>query len=306
MVVTCPRCKVRLKVSDEKIKDEGIKVRCPKCQAVLLIRRPSPKPVPKKEERPPTRELNRNKVLVAHDGEVVRSTIEGILREAGYEVVTATDGVEAMVKIERERPFLALLDVALLKIYGFEVCRQIKNRPETKETLVILLASIYDTTRYKREPESLYGADDYIEKHHIEDSLLTKIKRLIERSVEKVEGLEERPLQAVEKIITREEFREEEISKEPVLPHIDQEAIEKAKRFARIIVSDIALYNQKAVEEGIRNDTLYSILAAEIEEGRELYNKRVQPEIREIGDYYQKAIDDFIAKKRRTLGYLDS
>jgi len=89
-----------------------------------------------------------------------RAAIEDILKEAGYETIMASDGVEAMMKIERERPFLVLLDVALPRIYGFELCKQIKSRPETKGTVVILLASIYDATRYKREPESLYGADD--------------------------------------------------------------------------------------------------------------------------------------------------
>jgi predicted Zn finger-like uncharacterized protein len=306
MVVICPKCKAKLKVDDEKIKIEGIKVRCPKCQAVLLVRRPSPKPMPPAEERPVPREMDRGKILVAHDGEVVRLTIESILREEGYQVVTATDGVEAMIKVEREKPFLALLDVALPKIYGFEVCKQIKNRPETKETLVILLASVYDATRYKRSPESLYGADDYIEKHHIEDSLILKIRRLIEKPIQKpvpeqVRELEERPV-PIERVVTRGELKEEEISQEPIPSGIDQDAIEKAKRFARIIISDIALYNQNLVEEGIKNNNFYALLEAEIQEGRALYNSRVLPEIRSQIDYYKQAIDDFIDKKRKTIG----
>lgn len=56
-----------------------------------------------------------------------------ILTEVGYQVVTASDGVNAMIKINKERPFLALPDVALLRIYGFEVCRQIKSRPDWQE-----------------------------------------------------------------------------------------------------------------------------------------------------------------------------
>lgn len=298
MVVICPKCKTRLKVEDEKVKIEGIKVRCPRCQAVLLVKRPALKPSPPPEEKPVSRELDKKLILVAHDGEVVRSTIETILREAGYNVITASDGIEAMVKIEKEKPFLVLLDVALPKIYGFEVCRQIKNRPETKETLVILLASIYDATRYKREPETLYGADDYIEKHHIEDSLLDKIRRLVEKPVKK---LEERPM-PIERAVTRGEFKEEEISQEQIPSFIDSDAIEKAKRFARIIISDIALYNQRLVEEGIKNNSFYSLLESEIQEGRELYNSRVLPEIRAKGDYYKQAIDDFIEKKRKTMG----
>lgn len=299
MVVICPKCKAKLKVDDEKVKVEGIKVRCPKCQVVLLVRKPPPKPAPPaEEEKPVSRELNREKILIAHDGEVIRSTIESILKKAGYQVVTASDGIEAMVKIEREKPFLALLDVALPKIYGFEICKQIKNRPETKKTIVILLASIYDATRYKREPESLYGADDYVEKHHIEDRLLDKIRRLAEIPVQKLKG---KPV-PIERAVTGGEFKEEEISQEPIPSRTDSEAIEKAKRFARIIISDIVLYNQRLVEEGIRNNSFHSLLEYEIQEGRELYNSRVLPEIRNQEDYYKQAIDEFIEKKRKILG----
>lgn len=319
MIVNCPKCKVRLKVDDEKLKPEGLKVRCPKCQVVLLVRKPS-QPVPTREERPLPKEYDRKKILIAHDGEVVRSAIEEILKEGGYEVIMASDGVEAMMKIEKEKPFLALLDVALPKIYGFELCKHIKSRPETKEILVILLASIYDATRYKREPETLYGADDYIEKHHIEDSLLLKIRQLIERSEKRpAEKTVERPVATpvpsqilkpeekpvvFEKVITRGEFKEEEISREPAVSHtsIDREAIEKAKRFARIIISDIALYNQRLVEEGIKNNNFYALLESEIKEGRELYNSRVSPEIRSREDYFKQAIDEFIEKKRKSLG----
>lgn len=302
MIVNCPKCKARLKVDDAKLKPEGLKVRCPKCQVVLLVRRP-PQPAPPSEEKPVPMEFDRRKILIAHDGEVIRAAIEDILKESGYEVITASDGIEAILKIERERPFLALLDVALPKIYGFEVCKQIKSRPETKGALVILVASIYDATRYKREPETLYGADDYIEKHHIEDMLLDKIRKLIEKPVlSHTQQVEEKPVQP-ERIITRGEFKEEEISREPTPSSADLEAVEKAKRFARIIISDIVLYNQRLVDEGIRNNNFHTLLESEIKEGRELYNNRVSPEIRHHEDYYRQAMDEFIEKKRKALGH---
>lgn len=302
MIVNCPKCKARLKVDDAKLKPEGLKVRCPKCQVVLLVRRP-PQPAPPSEEKPVPRKFDMRKILIAHDGEVIRAAIEDILKESGYEVITASDGIEAILKIERERPFLALLDVALPNIYGFEVCKQIKSRPETKGTLVILVASIYDATRYKREPETLYGADDYIEKHHIEDMLLDKIRKLIEKPVlSHTQQVEEKPVQP-ERIITRGEFKEEEISREPTLSSADLEAVEKAKRFARIIISDIALYNQRLVDEGIRNNNFHTLFESEIKEGRELYNNRVSPEIRHHEDYYRQAMDEFIEKKRKALGH---
>ena len=135
---------------------------------------------PKMESAPaaPKWKLDRSKIVVAHDGDSVLRLVESILTEEGYQVICESEGIAAVVAIEREKPFLVLLDVALPRIYGFEICDRLKNSPESDEIKVILLAAIYDKTRYKREPVSLYGADDYIEKHHIQDCIAKKVKRL--------------------------------------------------------------------------------------------------------------------------------
>ena len=104
--------------------------------------------------------------------------MSNFLTKKGYTVITSNDGIDTMIKAIKELPFLALLDVALPKIYGFELCKRLKERPETKDIKVILICSIYDKTRYRREPNSLHGADDYIEEHHIEDLLMEKIEAL--------------------------------------------------------------------------------------------------------------------------------
>ncbi len=97
----------------------------------------------------------------------------------GIDADSAYDGEEALQKIRGIRPDIAIVDVALPKVFGFEVCETVKNDPSLKETKIILLAAIYDKTRYKRNPDSLYGADDYIEKHHIHDRLLNKIWEMV-------------------------------------------------------------------------------------------------------------------------------
>ena len=79
-------------------------------------------------------------------------------------------------------------------------------------------------------------------------------------------------------------------------------AHEKAKRLARLIVSDIVLYNQAAVEEGIRNNTFAELLAHEIQEARTLYAQRVSEEVRKGTSYLEEAFADLIARKKRELG----
>ena len=69
-----------------------------------------------------------------------------------------------------------------------------------------------------------------------------------------------------------------------------------ARRIARAVVSDIALYNAKKVEEGIGNDTLFEILNEEIEEGRNYYMSRIDPEIARSTNFFNQALVDVLIK----------
>jgi hypothetical protein len=69
-----------------------------------------------------------------------------------------------------------------------------------------------------------------------------------------------------------------------------------ARRIARAVVSDIALYNAKTVEEGIVNDTLFDLLKDEIAEGRGYYLSRVAPEIAQETNYFDQALVDVLIK----------
>ena len=72
--------------------------------------------------------------------------------------------------------------------------------------------------------------------------------------------------------------------------------LDVARRIARAVVSDIALYNAKKVEEGIGNDTLFDLLAEEIEEGRSYYLSRVDPEIARNTNFFNFALVDLLVK----------
>lgn len=72
--------------------------------------------------------------------------------------------------------------------------------------------------------------------------------------------------------------------------------LDVARRIARAVVSDIALYNAKKVEEGIGNDTLFDLLGEEIEEGRSYYLSRVDPEIARSTNFFNFALVDLLVK----------
>ncbi|MEZ4441753.1 MAG: hypothetical protein R3B72_21815 [Polyangiaceae bacterium] len=70
-----------------------------------------------------------------------------------------------------------------------------------------------------------------------------------------------------------------------------------ARRLARAIASDLSLYNEEKIVEGIQNDTLFEAIAEEIEEGRAHYKSRVSPQLYEK-NFYDRAIVDILVKSK--------
>ena len=182
MIVSC-ECGAKLKIDDAKIRGKGVKVRCPRCGNVIPVQKTNSAPsVPSQKTASPqtaAASLSDALVLVAHDSDVVRKMVSDFLSDAGFRVDTAADGFEALKRATENKPQGMVLDVGLPGIYGFELCERLKGNPATQSTKIVLLSSVYDMRRYKRTPTNLYGADDYIEKHHIPDSLVNKLRKLI-------------------------------------------------------------------------------------------------------------------------------
>jgi len=357
MIVPC-ECGAKLKIDDAKVGAQGVKVRCPRCGNILSVqkirREEAGSAGPKKMTAPSgTAPL----VLVAHDSEVVRNMVRTLLVDEGFTVDTAADGLETLKKATEQRPNALVLDVGIPGIYGFEVCERLKGDKDTGDIKIILLSSVYDMRRYKRTPDSLYGADDYIEKHHITDHLPIKLRKLISTEPStQIPGVAAKPKKHELPEMSRPPAREFEPSflkpdtltrmerdgvEQPTavapvqkaghaeshelsaiipesfsldasifqkdecdIPRVDEadpEAVEKARRFARIIVSDVALYNQDAVVEGLKNGTFFELLKNDVDEGRELYEKRVPAAIKAIKDYYQEAFDNFIRAQQKNV-----
>jgi hypothetical protein len=80
------------------------------------------------------------------------------------------------------------------------------------------------------------------------------------------------------------------------------ETQEAARRLARAIASDLSLYNEDKVVEGITNDNLFDVFAEELEEGRALFKSRVTPELF-AENYFDRAIIDILI---RSKGHVDS
>ncbi|NVO00783.1 MAG: hypothetical protein HXX17_15815 [Geobacteraceae bacterium] len=71
---------------------------------------------------------------------------------------------------------------------------------------------------------------------------------------------------------------------------------DQARRLARAILSDVAIYNREKVEAGIKNDNLFDVLNDDIEEGRQHYNSRVSPNLTGV-NFFDLAIVDVLVKR---------
>lgn len=81
------------------------------------------------------------KILVVDDDPTVIKLLEGILKNRGFELVFATDGIDAMVQVKNTNPDLIVLDVMMPEVNGYEVCSHLKFDPSYKKIPIILLTS---------------------------------------------------------------------------------------------------------------------------------------------------------------------
>jgi twitching motility two-component system response regulator PilH len=114
-------------------------------------------------------------VLVVDDSPTDLKLMLAALQAKGYRTVTAIDGEEALEKASREHPRLILLDVVLPKKNGFQVCRQLKTSPDTRDIKVVLVTSkTQDSDRFWGLKQ---GADAYLTKPFDDQELLAVVAR---------------------------------------------------------------------------------------------------------------------------------
>jgi DNA-binding response OmpR family regulator len=119
-------------------------------------------------------------VLVADDEEDIRALVAFRLKRAGYEVITAADGEEALLLATSRLPDLAVLDMMMPKATGLEVTRSMREQATTKDIPVILLTARAQEADVSRGFEA--GADDYVKKPFSPQDLQTRVQGLLERA----------------------------------------------------------------------------------------------------------------------------
>jgi DNA-binding response OmpR family regulator len=118
-------------------------------------------------------------VLVADDDEDIRSLVTFRLERAGYRVVTASDGEHALSLALEHSPDLAVLDVMMPRLDGYELTRRLRQHEATKSMPVILLTARAQEADVERGFE--VGADDYIRKPFSPQELRARVQAILGR-----------------------------------------------------------------------------------------------------------------------------
>jgi DNA-binding response OmpR family regulator len=121
-------------------------------------------------------------VLVVDDEDDIRLLISRVLTDKGYNVVTASRGLEAIQKVQATTPDMIILDAMLPELHGFDICKKIKGSSKYGHIPVIMISAIYRGWRYAQDLKDSYGVDEFIEKPFKIGELLEKVESYASRT----------------------------------------------------------------------------------------------------------------------------
>ncbi len=121
----------------------------------------------------------KNKILIVEDDHSTVELLKVTLELEGYEIAIAYDGIDALRKVEREKPDLIVLDVMIPGVDGFEVCQLLKHNLKFMNIPIIMV-----TAKVRKEDRTTgleKGADDYITKPFEPSTLVDRIKKFLSK-----------------------------------------------------------------------------------------------------------------------------
>jgi len=318
MIAGCPACAARYRIDTAKLRPEGARLRCARCETVFRVRPPDaaagagatpsrapagPAAAPAPRAAQPAARVTRTSspatpapaatgdpeklVLIAHPEPDAGKQLADAVAGWGLRALLVHDGVEAILHIQRALPRIVVLDAALPKMYGFQVCELMKRNEQLREIPVVLIGAIHDRGRYRRAPEELYGADAYAERHELPGALTPLLERFGIAT-----GGGGAPAAAPVRPAAPAPVRPAAPppARAAAPPAQGDPEVEKGLRLARIIVSDVILYNPEKFEAGVRGANVVQALANELDEGLGLFAQRVDTNVCDPREYLEREL----------------
>ncbi|MBD3723549.1 MAG: response regulator transcription factor [Flavobacteriaceae bacterium] len=188
------------------------------------------------------------KILLVDDEQDILEIVGYNLEQEGYQICTASNGKEAIVKAKKELPHLIIMDVMMPEMDGIEACENIRKIPELENTVITFLTARSED--YSQVAGFDAGADDYIAKPIKPKVLVSKVKALLRRLKEDDGSSDVLKVGNIE--INREEYKIIRQDEEIVLPRKEFElfyllATKPGKVFTREEILDKVWGNEVVV-----------------------------------------------------------
>jgi two-component system, OmpR family, alkaline phosphatase synthesis response regulator PhoP len=146
----------------------------------------------------------KHKILIVDDEPDIRELIEYNLKKEGYQVYTASNGLEGVAEAKRVLPDLIILDIMMPKMDGIEACRTLRTMNEFKNTFMVFLTA--RSEEYSEIAGFNVGADDYIAKPIKPRALTSRINAILRRNSHSEEPELKNSVEIGDLIIDREAF----------------------------------------------------------------------------------------------------
>jgi len=279
MELTCKNCGSKFRAALQLPLTTAVRVACPSCRTQMVLKPahgsgPAPAPAPAPADPPaaaPPAQPNRRVCAIADEPRPFRTFLGEHLRRLGFEVEFFETGDPTLEFVRRTRADLVIVNVYLKGKLGVEVSEEIKADPSLGQTRVILIGALFRANRFRANPTSLYGADEYIEEQIPEQEL----KQIIRKLFPQVGATTEMAVEPRE--------------------------YDEARRLARLILSDIVIYHADKVDRGLRDNSFFDVLKDEIEEGRSYFDSRVPFRVRRDTEIFNETLQQFVQMKRDDL-----
>ncbi len=294
MIASCPGCKTRYRLSPEKIGPQGARIRCKKCGEVFKVNPPS------EEAAPRPVEFVARALVVERDSATAKAVC-GMLERWAIGADVIEDGGEALLSLHRKRPDLVILGAELPGIAAPAIAEILRRNPDLQEIPMVRVAV---ASELSEAPE--FDADHTLEPGDLPDGLGAILKDLgVGKSPSGGAPAPAAPEPgAPAPPVATPAAAPAKPAPAPVRPRAEEASadpeVRSAERLARIVVSDIVLYNEDRFAKGAAHGNAVELLAAQLEEAGSMFRERVSEELRSKRDFLVEELE------RRATKHMES
>jgi len=279
VVIHCPACGGRFAAAPRYFEDASVVFLCGACATAFTKAEADAGELEAAAAAAgPSVDVGR-RVIVGHALPSAQRVVGDVLRKHGFAPVHVTDGsmvVQACDPVMPDRPCAVVLDVGVTEVLAFEVISHVRNFPGCEQLPIILLASVYERTRYKRRPNRLYGANAYLELHHVPDQLGKMLVALVDEK-DVPGGRNQTPADRAHAAPLRSAAGD-----------FDPQAL------AHRLISDVALYNGDELAQGVSEQDALKYVQGPLDEAKERFVSLMGTDLEVAA--FQAALDAFVAR----------